>query len=159
MTLSTESKTLLTVESITLTSKSPDKKNKETESFVCPSFAVAGTENPTGKQTHHCGPGPHRFARVVKADIKVGAVGTSKDVYIEIGSDTNKVVCENKMRHLLGSEWKKNSLEKFDQSDFGDCGKTLFKVTIVFVQRGEQNNQPFHFISALGVGTTQDCFP
>eukprot|EP00095_Tigriopus_kingsejongensis_P004527 maker-scaffold532_size145644-snap-gene-0.41 protein:Tk04527 transcript:maker-scaffold532_size145644-snap-gene-0.41-mRNA-1 annotation:"---NA---" len=128
VTLSKEGKDSLSVDSITFVAKGTDKKNTESESFVCKNFTVGGTQNPTGKQTQQCGSGPHRYFRVQDAKIQVGAVGTSENVYIEIGSDTNNATCENKMHHSIGSEWEKEKLETFDNSDFGDCGKTLFKV-------------------------------
>lgn len=140
-TLSKNKNGKLNVTSIVIDTKSPDKKNKETERFQCGGFQLGGS-NPISKAVT-CKTGPYEFMRIEKVDVQMGNDGTDDDVKMKICSDANDVCCEKKLSHTLKDDWKKNKLETWKKSDFGDCAKILYKINsapIISVQKNGKDD-------------------
>ena len=73
--------------------------------------------------------GPYKFLRVEKLETRIGGDGTDDDVSVRICSDSNDICCNKKLSHTFSDDWSRNSNETWRQNDFGDCAKTLFKVS------------------------------
>lgn len=126
VTLSKDGAGPLEVESIDVFGVNPDKKVKELERFQCGSYLLGGA---TSGQRKQCATGPYHYQRMEKVVVQVGPDGTDDDVKVKVASDTNDVACDRKLSHLLSDDWKKNKLETWLKSSFGDCKTLQLKVT------------------------------
>jgi hypothetical protein len=125
----------LIITDFTIDTKSPDKKNKETERFICGNFELGTAKNKLSTQTKLCQPGPYKFMRIFNAVVKIGNDGTDDSVKVGVGSNANEVFCEKKLSGAFTDDWKKNQVETWKTSYFDDCAKKLYKIN---TQPGEQ---------------------
>merc|ERR1712107_583827 len=50
------------------------------------------------------------------------------DVYFKIASDANNVTCQKQLSHTFSDDCRKNKLETWLRSDFGNCKDKLYKI-------------------------------
>ena len=106
---------------------SPDKKIKGTlERFQCKKYDLGGSKLPT--ETKKCQTGPYHYQKIEKAIFQMGKDGTDNDVSFKIASDSNNETCQVKLSHTFSDDWRRNKLETWLSSSFGDCRKKLYKV-------------------------------
>ena len=106
---------------------SPDKKIKGTlERFQCKKYDLGGSKLPT--ETKKCQTGPYHYQKIEKAIFQMGKDGTDNDVSFKIASDSNNETCQVKLSHTFSDDWRRDKLETWLSSSFGDCRKKLYKV-------------------------------
>ena len=64
-----------------------------------------------------------RVLQIYNATVKMGTDGTDDDVTVGICSDSKTDCCEKKLSRTLSDDWKKNKVENWKKSAFGDCSK------------------------------------
>lgn len=107
---------------------SPDKKIKGTlERFQCKKYDIGGSKLPT--ESKKCQTGPYHYQKIEKAIFQMGKDGTDNDVSFKIASDSNNETCQVKLSHTFSDDWRRDKLETWLSSSFGDCRKKLYKVT------------------------------
>ena len=116
----------LLVDLIDIYTISPDKKITELERFQCKKFDVGGAKLP--KETKKCQTGPYHYQQIEKAIFQMDKDGTDDSVTFKIASDSNNVTCSAKLSHTFSDDWRKDKLETWLRTDFGDCRTKLYKV-------------------------------
>ena len=117
----------LLVDLIDIYTQSPDKKITELERFQCKKFDIGGSK--LTKETKKCQTGPYHYQQIEKAIIQIGKDGTDDDVTFKIASDSNNVTCSKKLSHTFSDDWRKDKLETWLRSSFGECKDKLYKIT------------------------------
>jgi len=117
----------LLVDLIDIYTISPDKKITELERFQCKKFDVGGAKLP--KETKKCQTGPYHYQQIEKAIFQMDKDGTDDSVTFKIASDSNNVTCSAKLSHTFSDDWRKDKLETWLRTDFGDCRTKLYKIT------------------------------
>merc|ERR1711963_53787 len=107
---------------------SPDKKKDKDilERFQCKNYDIGGSKLP--KQTVKCQTGPYHYQQIEKAIFQIDKGGTDNDVSFKIASDANNVTCQKQSSHTFSDDWRKNKLETWLRSDFGNCKDKLYKI-------------------------------